>query len=388
VAKRTLTAGALVAIAAAVAVALVAGGGTGGPARRPSSQGPRPVGRGAPGPAREQLGASVNRLFNDRAYTQAQIDGQLEALRQTGATIARSDALWEVTEPTAPVNGVHRYDWRFDDAVAGSLAAHGLQWLAILDYSAGWAQSVAGAAHSPPHSAADFAAFAAAFASRYGARGTFWRERPKLAVEPVGTYEVWNEPDGSGFWRPAPDAARYVDLYLAARAAVTAVDASARVIVGGLAHPDVFLPKMLAARPSLRGRVDGIGIHPYGADPATVLAHVRQAHSTIASLGLGSVPLYVTEFGWTTSPPGATNYLAAARRPGYIRATMAALGNSDCGIAAVLLYTWMTPERNPLEGEDWFGIAPPRGGGSADIVAFTQGLRAASQPGSVARVCS
>jgi hypothetical protein len=67
---------------------------------------------------------------------------------------------------------------------------------------------------------------------------------------------------------------------------------------------------------------------------------------------------------------------------------MAALGNSDCGIAAVLLYTWMTPERNPLEGEDWFGIAPPRGGGSADIVAFTQGLRAASQPGSVARVCA
>jgi hypothetical protein len=53
------------------------------------------------------------------------------------------------------------------------------------------------------------------------------------------------------------------------------------------------------------------------------------------------------------------------------------LGRIDCGVAATLLYTWVTPERNPNDREDWFGINPPRGGSSPEASALALGIRRA-----------
>jgi hypothetical protein len=380
----------------AIAAVLLTGGGshrgrassTGQAPAPPPAAAPTPLGAPAkPPPGSEQFGVNVNRLFNDRSYTPSQIDSQLNALSATSATVARSDALWEAAEPSAPLGGVHHYDWSFDDLIAGSLAAHGLRWIAILDYSAPWAQSIPGQDHSPPSSASDFGAFAAAFAARYGSGGSFWREHPALAPEAVGTYEIWNEPDNAEFWLPAPDPARYVELYLRARDAIEAVDPAARVIVGGLTNPSAFLPAMLSARPDLAGHIDGVAIHPYGANPSVVLARVRFARRALSSLGLSTVPLYVSEFGWTTSPAGALSWAPEAVRPRYVSSTLAALGHSDCAVAATLLYTWVTPERDPANHEDWFGVHPPAGGTSPDNEAFAAGVREAARPGATVRVC-
>ena len=69
-------------------------------------------------------------------------------------TLARSDVLWEVAEPEAPgEDGVHHYDWSFADGVAGALARHGIQWLALVDYATPWSASVPGNTHSPPRDA-------------------------------------------------------------------------------------------------------------------------------------------------------------------------------------------------------------------------------------------
>jgi hypothetical protein len=343
-----------------------------------------------PAPSGEAFGVNVNRLFNDGTYTPAQIDAQLQALRDTGATLARSDALWEASEPMAPVDGVHHYDWAFDDAIAGSLAAHGLTWLPILDYSAPWAQSIPGQDHSPPRSDSDYAAYAQAFAARYGPGGSFWREHPGLPADPVQTIEIWNEPDNGQFWVPTPNAGQYADLYLAAREAIDVVDPSARVIVGGLINPTGFLPAMMLAQPQLKGHIDGVAIHPYGT-PSVVLAKIRAGRATLVSLGMPAVPLYVTEFGWTTDPPGALDYVPAARRAGYITRTLSALGHLDCGLAASILYTWVTPQQNPSVSGDWYGIHAPGGAGRAtgdDTAAFTAGLHDATQPGATIALCA
>lgn len=342
--------------------------------------GPRPA---LPPPPHQAFGVNVNLLFNDFTYSRAQIAAQLAAVRATGATLARSDALWEATEPRAPSGGVHSYDWAFDDAIAGSLAAQGLTWLPILDYSAPWAQSIPGVDHSPPASDAQYAGYAGAFAARYGTGGGFWRAHPGLSPHPVTTIEVWNEPDNPQFWKPKPSAAGYADLYLAARAAIDAADPRIRVIVGGLTDPRAFLPALLAARPQLRGHVDGVAIHPYGT-PRAVLARVRGARAALTSVGVGSVPLYVTEFGWTTHPPGFPQYASAAQRPGDIRRTLGELGHLGCGLAASLLYTWVSPERDPANPQDWFGIAAPGGGGGGRTPAteaFAAGVAAANAAG-------
>jgi hypothetical protein len=338
-------------------------------------------------PTRPVLGVNVNRLFNDRTYAPAAIDAQLAALRATGVTAARSDTLWEITEPSPPVGGVHRYDWSFDDAIAGALASNGIQWLPIIDYSATWTQSLASTDHSAPKSGGDFAAYAGAVAARYGAHGSFWRAHPSLSPIPVDTYEIWNEPDNPTFWRPAPDARRYGELYLSARAAIAAIDPGARVIVGGLTNPHGFLPALIRSHPGLRGHIDGVAIHPYGFPLDGVLARIRGARRTLRTLGLGAVPLYVTEFGWTTHPEGALDFLPASARPSAIEQTMGDLGHLDCGVVAALLYTWVTPERDPADKEDWFGIHPPDGGSSPDTVAFARGLARASEPGARINLC-
>ena len=327
-----------------------------------------------PAPPGEHFGASVNLLFNAGTVPPPQIAAQLQALRATGATIARSDALWEASEPSPPVNGVHTFAWTFDDTIAGDLAAHHLRWEPILGYSAPWAVSIPGQDHSPPASDADYAAYAGAFATRYGPGGTFWREHPALTAEPVETYEIWNEPDLGIFWTPAPDAARYADLYIAARVAIDAAQPDARVIVGGLTQPTNFIPELLAARPQLNGHIDGFAIHPYGR-PLVVLDKIRADRETLTSLGMGSVPLYVTEFGWTTTPPGALNYVPAAQRPDYISQVVTALGHLDCGLATAIIYTWFSPGGDPTNSEDWFGIDSPSGAPTADSAAFTRALR-------------
>jgi hypothetical protein len=342
-----------------------------------STLGPAPVSiqpGGKPAPTGVALGISVNRLLNDGTYSLAQIGQQLSALQATGVNVARSDALWERAEPAPPVAGVHHYKWRVNDFIATVLALHGIQWLPIIDYTAIWDESIAGYDHSPPRSSVDFAAYAAAFAARYGTGGSFWRTHPRLPAKPITTFEIWNEPDGPGFWLPAPQPDRYADLYLAARAAITAQQPDARVIVGGLTAPTTFLPAMVAARPELRGYIDGVAIHPYATTPAAMLEKIRADRRTLVSLGMGGVPLYVTEFGWSTSPSTSIHYASPTVREGYIQSSFSTLGHIRCGLAAAILYTWVTPQANPADVEDWYGIHPPHGGSDPATAAFTSAL--------------
>ena len=377
------------AVAAVVAVAVVAiavvvltGGGSPHPRARPRLT-PAALRAALPAPTSQVFGVNVNRLFDDMTYSPAQIDAQLAGVRATGATVARSDAFWEAAEPQAPVDGRHRYAWSFDDRVAAALAAHGLTWLPIIDYTAPWAQSVPGQDHSPPRpsAVADYAAYAGAFAARYGSGGSFWRAHPELTPAPVTAIEIWNEPDNPEFWVPGPDAAAYARMYLAARAGVDAADPAIRVLVGGLTNPSAFLPAMVQAVPQLVGHVDGVAVHPYGT-PSVVQNRVRGARAALVSVGMNSVPLYVTEFGWTTQPAGATGYAPAAQRPTDITTVLTALGHLRCGLAATLLYTWVTPEHNPGDSQDWYGIANPADPSAAtpDTAAFAAGLRAAAAP--------
>jgi hypothetical protein len=335
----------------------------------------------------EQFGVNTGVMFNSEQYTRAQIDAQLAALAATGATVVRSDALWEYIEQQPPIGVFHRYNWTLDDQIVSSLAAHGLHWLPIIDYSATWARAAPNQLHSPPSSVGDYANFAAAVASRYGPGGSFWLENPGIKPVPVLTYEIWNEPDNATFWPPTPNPAAYATLYTTARNAIKAKQPGAEVLVGGLTRPPWFLANLLAADPGLRGQIDGVSIHPYASTPGHVLAGVRDARLAMRSVGLAGVPLYVTEIGWTTHGSGFDS-ASAAERPGFISTTISTLGHTDCGVAAVMLYAWTTPERNAANPEDWFGISPPGAGGSPDTAAFTTAIAAAEAPAPPVLLCS
>jgi hypothetical protein len=254
--------------------------------------------------------------------------------------------------------------------VAGALAKHRLRWFPVLDYSATWAASYPSDYHSPPTSNADFAAYAAAFATRYGRGGSFWAGHPELRPLPVTAYEVWNEPNGAWFWRPAPDAGAYADMYLKAREAIRGADPEATVVIGGLRPQTPYLRAMYAARPELLGQVDAVGLHPYARRAAKVIANVRAFRRALQGLGDPMVPIVVTELGWPTSGEGSPIVVSESARAAALEAVTDSLARSDCGVAAVMPYTWTTPERNLGDFEDWYGLHHPDGRATASGDAF------------------
>jgi polysaccharide biosynthesis protein PslG len=323
---------------------------------------PAPAGAIKVRASEDAVGVSVNGMWDRAGNPRPIADAHVKIIAEEGIRSGRTDAMWGYVEPRAPRNGRHTYDWDRLDSAAQLLAEDGVRWLAILDYSTFWSTSVPGTDHAPPVWDADFAAYAEAFARRYGHGGDFWRERPWLQELPVTTYEVWNEPNLAHFWQPAPDPARYANLYAAARDAVSRADPKATVLVGGLAaYADDYVEDMFAARRDLRGNVDGVAYHPYAHDAEQVLRLVRKLRETLDDLGEDDTPMQITEVGWPTQGTGG---LSAEALPDETRAANLSLVTdallaSNCDIEGLSPYTWATPERDPEHDEQWLGIYHP-----------------------------
>ena len=302
-----------------------------------------------------------------------------------------------------------------------SLAGAGLRWQPVLGYSTLWASSLPWqgwvSQFYPPVNDADFAAYAAAYAARYGRGGEFWAQHPELPARPVTTYEIWNEQNADGYWKPAPDPARYASLFAAAQDAIHAVDPAATVIIGGMArapwtgggyYKDTdFVRDMYRARPDLRGTTGGVGYHPYSGTLAgrvtDVLANVRALRSALngpetADPGL---QIYVTEIGWATagSEPAEIPILTESQRASAMKTVADQLARSDCGVRQVLPHTWISPENQPYAGlslasiERWFGIAnanltlKPTAKAFSDVVRRNRGLTSTAPNYGTVRIC-
>jgi hypothetical protein len=323
------------------------------------------------------FGVDVGELFflDPPPSGAALVNPELAAAAAAGIGLARAAPLWEWTEPQPPTDGRHRYDWRMADFIAGTLASHGLRWIAVLAYSPAWASETPHQLHGAPRTPAEFASYAGALARRY--RGS------------IAAYEIWNEENSAAFWRPAPDPSHYAEVYAAARAAIHRADPGAPVLVGGLANTNwsSFLSKLLR-QPELRDAVDGIAIHPYGPDPGAVLAQVRDYRLLLRLLGMGGIPLYVTEYGWSTQPVGGRSWAPAAQRVPFIEQVAQDLLNSDCGVPLVVFYAWMTAEENPKNPDDWYGVAPRSASPAAATSAISKVTSAlVSSPRSTVPLC-
>jgi hypothetical protein len=313
--------------------------------------------RGGGAPERSPaFGADVGVMFQAR-YPPAVVNRALAGVAAAGLGVARVAPLWELTEPAAPQAGRHRYDWRYDDDIAKELAGHGLRWLAVLAFAPPWASVQPGVLHAAPRGTGAYAAYAAAVARRYHGL--------------ISAFEIWNEENLPVFWRPAPDPAAYARLYEAARAAIHSVDPGVPVLIGGLAGGHRRFFDRLFRQPGLRGQVDGVAVHAYAASPAGVLAQVRAYRLRLDALGFGAVPLYVTEYGWSSRPvvsvPGGFpvppgSYAPPSVRPGYIVQTARDLLASGCNVRMAVFYAWLTPQRDPRALYNWYGVAAPNGG--------------------------
>lgn len=155
-----------------------------------------------------------------------------------------------------------------------------------------------------------------------------WVERYGLEEVKKWYFEVWNEPNLSGFW--AADQKAYFHLYTVTAAAIKSVSPDLRV--GGPATAgNAWIPEFIDYCVSTKSPVDFISTHTYGVDvgfldefggrgtvlsknPDSIVGDVKRAHEQIRASKIPSLPLYYTEWSasYTPADPVHDSYVSAA----------------------------------------------------------------------------
>lgn len=248
------------------------------------------------------------------------------------------------------------YDWAPVDALVTSLARHGIQPRPSLIGTPSFYAEEPTIGPTVSEEALDgWASFVRAAARRYGPGGKFWTElaeaEPEVAPTPVRSWEIWNEPNSSLFWKPQPDPPDYATLLERSASALRSVDPDARIVTGGIfATPQSegaivsydFIEGVYDALGEEGALIDSIGIHPYGADVGEVIDQLDGTREAIDDSG-GDAGISVTEIGWG-SDPDVPNYLAKSRQQQakLLSDTFEKLlrGRRRWGLDGVAWFTW------------------------------------------------
>ncbi len=375
----------------------------------------------------------------------AKLDGHLDLLADNGVKVLRIGAPWMYMEPNPPLF-VHTYTWNYQapyhsmDYAITALADHGIRAAPILLAAPPWAKAFLQDVHVPPGGNTEWGLWAGQFAARYGnensAFWTAWKAaNPGKTAPVVQTYEIWNEPNLPGRFKPSgiqigctantapasqPGPVRYGQLFQAAYTRIKSADPDGIVMVGGLEsrtmHDNEYLPhrsyegectvyEFLAGAKANMGSVapDAIGLHIYNVNPAaipgeptpTATQRINRAADVRANIDLlpwaQSLPIYLNETGW------GEDYTAIGQ-PGHdvwrgdaLAEMSDVLLRSNCGIRQIVPHTWITEDSVPPpntqdSGEDWYGLADldPLSGMKPAAVGYTNQVKTLQGTGAAA----
>ena len=164
-----------------------------------------PAGAAVP---RDWLGVMADGPLTDPGVDRS---SEWDLLARSGARSVRVAFEWPRGQPF----GV---DFAAYDALVRAAAREDVGLLPVVYATPAWARADPGDPASPPRDPQDYARFLAALVGRYGPQGSFWDEHPEVPRRPIRAWQLWNEPNLSGFWSQQPFAPGYVRLLRAARA--------------------------------------------------------------------------------------------------------------------------------------------------------------------------
>lgn len=247
------------------------------------------------------------------------------------------------------------YNWSGYDAEFARLAKFGIE---PVPYVIGTPPGYADVSSDPPTDDAKafdaWAEFLKAAVERYGPDGELWRSLaaadPDLVPKPPRTWEIWNEPNSSVFWTPAPDPGAYAELLKRSSRVIKSVDPEAEVMTAGMfitpqsdgaINSIDFLREVYEHR-GIADAVDVVGIHPYGPTAGDVIDQVEKTHELIAEVD-PDASLWVTEIGWGSDPSSGNDLAKTPEQQGEL------LGESlgtmldrrdEWGLEGVIWFTW------------------------------------------------
>jgi hypothetical protein len=204
-----------------------------------------------------------------------------------------------------------QFDWGHTDSLVMDAANRGLMILGLVTYAPSWAvpPQARTLVHPAPADAKPWRNFIAQAAQRYS--------------NVIHNWEIWNEPNIDDSFAPAPDLALYSSMLKESYAAIKSVDPGSVVITGGTS-PAVDTPTEMAPATFIKGLYDhgagdffdAVAMHPYSSpdllsaegpeDSSNSNRAIKEVSELMASRGQSGKQIWFTEFGASTSAPGAT----------------------------------------------------------------------------------
>lgn len=255
--------------------------------------------------------------------TMDDVERAVKMMREAAIQAIRVDFNWDMLNPT-------REQWRYDlyDPWVRVVRENDLEILGIIDYVSWWASSAQDSndwrirLYSEPLRDYDFARYTYEVVSHF--------------KNDVKVWEIWNEPNVEGFWKPKPNPTRYAALLQEAYLAAKYADPDAVVLFAGLSGNGIegnddsglvsdFLARAYAA--GAHGFFDAMAIHPYmlpNGGIETLRAKIAATRAVMKENGDGELPIWITEIGvpstvpwWSTAPLQSETDVAAWLREVY-----------------------------------------------------------------------
>jgi hypothetical protein len=232
--------------------------------------------------ARVTIGLCEDYPKESRSLAAARHD--LELLKTNGIHVLRISFSWLDMEPEPG-----KFDFSFwDDFVRLAVDEYDVRLIPYVCYTPRWASTGTNADfwQQPPAVNARFADFIEQLVTRYKNR--------------IHSWEIWNEPDNSYYWRGSVQ--QFEELLRAGAQAVHRSDPAAKVVMGGLAWNPNFLESVLA-NTSVVTNIDVINLHNYyetwASEPLERIPdYVGRASDLIQQYGQHQ-PIWLAEAGYS-----------------------------------------------------------------------------------------
>ena len=248
--------------------------------------------------------AHVSREFADFPMA----GDECELIAKAGLNWARTDFDWSAVEKSEGV-----WDFSLFDKTIDIAESKGVTILPILGYSVKWAH--------PAYKHKDkWLEYVRRTVGRYKGRLKCW--------------EVWNEPDGAGFWGDRPDASQYALLLKDTYLEIKKIDPELTVLLGGLSGLPLDYIETIYETIGC-DYFDVMVVHPYrypnSPEQGRLYYDLYELRKLMAKYGDYSKPVWITEIGW---PTHETKAFAVAE---IIRAGLKSLGMNDKNIRLAVM---------------------------------------------------
>jgi hypothetical protein len=240
-------------------------------------------------------------------------------------------------------------NFQVTDMIVGDAARERLSVLPTVLYTPSWDSVNNPNGVNTPKRNGPYAAYLTALIGRYGPHGTFWRANPGIPKMPIRSWQVWNEPNLSYYWKQ-PFASTYISFLRTAHAAIKKADPGAQVVLGALTNTAWKSLASIYKIKGARGLFDVVAVNGFTKIPANVMQFMLFVRRVMGRFGDGAKPLLATEISWP-SAKGHTNdkfdfITTQAGQAHDITALLPLIGEQRVALHLIgfYWYTWMGTE--------------------------------------------